>query len=207
MKLLINDKRRNIYFRKDNSAYYKSGGSENDVTSMFKKTGGGLKKQFSNLLIEGDEKSANMLGGKPKSLKNKLVGGAPTIKKVFDFLPISVTYNPNIPDNASPEDLKALSNELKKTHRVLLLLSILKTLDHSPKGETADFDSLDNAYKSFDVTNIKNSIIKNLDSINTELDTTDREKLIESYKKLEDVMGILTSKDAAAAEPGGGVGG
>ena len=51
MKLLINGKPRNIYFNKNNKAYYKSRGIENDITDYFKKTGG-LKKQYSNLLIE-----------------------------------------------------------------------------------------------------------------------------------------------------------
>ena len=46
MKLLIGGKNRNIYMRKDGSAYYKSGGENVDVTYMFKKNGGGLKKQY-----------------------------------------------------------------------------------------------------------------------------------------------------------------
>lgn len=46
MKLLIGGKNRNIYMRKDGSAYYKSGGENVDVTHMFKKNGGGLKKQY-----------------------------------------------------------------------------------------------------------------------------------------------------------------
>jgi hypothetical protein len=46
MKLLIGGKSRNIYKRKDGSAYYKSGGQQVDVTYMFKKNGGGLKKQY-----------------------------------------------------------------------------------------------------------------------------------------------------------------
>lgn len=46
MKLLIGGKSRNIYKRKDGSAYYKSGGQQVDVTHMFKKNGGGLKKQY-----------------------------------------------------------------------------------------------------------------------------------------------------------------
>lgn len=46
MKLLIGGKSRNIYMRKDGSAYYKSGGQQVDITHMFKKNGGGLKKQY-----------------------------------------------------------------------------------------------------------------------------------------------------------------
>jgi hypothetical protein len=51
MKLLLNGKKRNIYFRKNNTAYYKSKGNEIDITSFFKKKGG-LKKQYINLLVE-----------------------------------------------------------------------------------------------------------------------------------------------------------
>ena len=46
MKLLIGGKSRNIYMRKDGSAYYKSGGQQVDITHMFKKNGGGLKKKY-----------------------------------------------------------------------------------------------------------------------------------------------------------------
>jgi len=46
MKLLIGGKTRNIYKRKDGSAYYKSGGQQVDITHMFKKKGGGLKKKY-----------------------------------------------------------------------------------------------------------------------------------------------------------------
>jgi len=49
MKLLIGGKSRNIYKRKDGSAYYKSGGQQVDVTHMFKKNGGGLKN---NILVK-----------------------------------------------------------------------------------------------------------------------------------------------------------
>jgi len=46
MKLLIGGKSRNIHMRKDGSAYYKSRGENVDITHMFKKNGGGLKKQY-----------------------------------------------------------------------------------------------------------------------------------------------------------------
>ena len=59
MKLLIGGKSRNIYFRKDNTAYYKSNNNENDITKYFKKSGG-LKKQYSNLLVE---KRKTIIGG------------------------------------------------------------------------------------------------------------------------------------------------
>jgi hypothetical protein len=61
MKLLIGGKSRNIYKRKDGSAYYKSGGQQVDVTHMFKKNGGGLKKHYiggvnQNTLSEVEQK-------------------------------------------------------------------------------------------------------------------------------------------------------
>ena len=46
MKLLIGGKSRNIYMRKDGSAYYKSRDENVDITHMFKKNGGGLKKKI-----------------------------------------------------------------------------------------------------------------------------------------------------------------
>lgn len=190
MKLLINDKKRNIYFRKDNTAYYKSGGSENDVTSMFKKTGGGLKKQFSNLLIEGDEKYANMLGGKTKSRKNKLAVGGASVEKNFTFAPISVTHDPNVNEE---DNVVAKLNQIKKTHETLLLLSILKTLKHSPTADSADFDSLEKTYNSFDVTAIKESITAMLKQINDlTADNTDVLKTL--YEPLKTPMETLMSK-------------
>ena len=202
MKLLINDKKRNIYFRKDNTAYYKSGGSENDVTSMFKKTGGGLKKQFSNLLIEGDEKSANMLGGKTKSRKNKLaVGGASVVKK-FTFAPISVTHDPNVKEG---DNVEAKLNQIKKTHETLLLLSILKTLNHSPTPDSGDFDLLGDTYDSFDVTAIKESITAMLKQIN-ELNADNADALNTLYSDLKTPMDKLLPKAAAAAAPAGSAG-
>jgi len=73
MKLLIGGKSRNIYKRKDGSAYYKSGGQQVDVTHMFKKNGGGLKKQYigevnQNTLSEVERK-------KRSKRKNKLFLG------------------------------------------------------------------------------------------------------------------------------------
>ena len=58
MKLLINGKPKNIYF-KDDTVYYKSNGIENNITNYFKKNGE-LKKQYSNLLIENKKK---IIGG------------------------------------------------------------------------------------------------------------------------------------------------
>jgi hypothetical protein len=207
MKLLINDKKRNIYFRKDNTAYYKSGGSENDVTSMFKKTGGGLKKQFSNLLIEGDEKSANMLGGKTKTRKNKLVGG--DINKKFSFESISVTYDPNIPKEATSDDLKTKLAELKRTHKVLLLLSILKAIDTegliTPTIGNDDFVILGNDYNDFKVDalrkDVKESVKEILGEIN-KIPGSTVEDLTKSYGALRDLMSKMKDGPIPAPDPG-----
>jgi hypothetical protein len=77
MKLLIGGKNRNIHFRKDNSAFYKSNGQENDVTHLFKKTGGGLKKQYEEYLVSENDlteryKALNISGGGSKSPKKKV---------------------------------------------------------------------------------------------------------------------------------------
>jgi hypothetical protein len=78
MKLLIGGKNRNIHFRKDNSAFYKSNGQENDVSHLFKKTGGGLKKQYEEYLVSENDlteryKALNISGGGSKSPKKKVV--------------------------------------------------------------------------------------------------------------------------------------
>jgi hypothetical protein len=77
MKLLIGGKNRNIHFRKDNSAFYKSNGQENDVSHLFKKTGGGLKKQYEEYLVSENDlteryKALNISGGGSKSPKKKV---------------------------------------------------------------------------------------------------------------------------------------
>jgi hypothetical protein len=78
MKLLIGGKPRNIYFRKNNTAYYKSNGNENDITHYFKKKGD-LKKQYSNLLVENN-----------KVLKNRkiIIGGGSSDIPIFNNITI-----------------------------------------------------------------------------------------------------------------------
>ena len=77
MKLLLDGKQRSIYFLKDNTAYYKSGGSKTDITHMFKKNGGGLKKKYSNLLIENDNNILN------KNNRKLILGGTLSIIEPF----------------------------------------------------------------------------------------------------------------------------
>jgi phosphoribosylformylglycinamidine (FGAM) synthase PurS component len=66
MKLLLDGKPRNIYFKKDKTVYYKNNGIENDITGLFKKTGD-LKKQHSNLLVKNEKK---IIGGSNFSIMN-----------------------------------------------------------------------------------------------------------------------------------------
>ena len=89
MKLLIGGKNRNIHFRKDNSAFYKSNGQENDVSHLFKKTGGGLKKQYEEYLVSENDlteryKALNISGGGSKSPKKKVVKSSKVVRNVRD---------------------------------------------------------------------------------------------------------------------------
>ena len=74
MKLLIGGKNRNIHFRKDKSAFYKSNGEEHDVSKLFKKVGGGLKKQYEEYLVSDNDltekyKALSISGGSSVSRK------------------------------------------------------------------------------------------------------------------------------------------
>ena len=95
MKLLIGGKSRNIYMRKDGSAYYKSGGQQVDVTYMFKKNGGDFKKKYikggtNEQEFEKLRTTCNELQEKLKALHDKLKphtftasGGSETATKDF----------------------------------------------------------------------------------------------------------------------------
>jgi len=87
MKLLIGGKNRNIHFRKDKSAFYKSNGEEHDVSKLFKKVGGGLKKQYEEYLVSDNDltekyKALNISGGSSSAAsKKKPVHDKPINKK------------------------------------------------------------------------------------------------------------------------------
>lgn len=94
MKLLIGGKSRNIYMRKDGSAYYKSGGQQVDVTHMFKKNGGGLKKQY----IGGVEGNLAKVERKKRLQRNySLVLGGDNNELTFPK--IQITSSNIVPDN------------------------------------------------------------------------------------------------------------
>ena len=83
MKLLLDGKPRNIYFRKDNTVYYKNNGIENNITHYFKKTGG-LKKTYSNLLVENNK----TITVQPLKNRKIILGGAgPTFSEINISIP------------------------------------------------------------------------------------------------------------------------
>jgi hypothetical protein len=95
MKFLIGGKSRSIYMRKDGSAYYKSGGENVDVSYMFKKNGGGLKKQY----IGGVQDNLGKVEQKKKRLKrnyNLVLGG---VTNEFQFPKIEIISSNIVPDD------------------------------------------------------------------------------------------------------------
>ena len=83
MKLLLDGKPRNIYFRKDNTVYYKNNGIENNITHYFKKTGG-LKKTYSNLLVENNK----TITVQPLKNRKIILGGTgPTFSEINISIP------------------------------------------------------------------------------------------------------------------------
>ena len=108
MKLLIGGKNRNIYMRKDGSAYYKSRGENVDVTHMFKKNGGGLKKQY----IGGVQNNLAKVEQKKRSKRNySLVLGGADDKIVFPNIEINssnIVPDTNILTDDSRDEFKEL---------------------------------------------------------------------------------------------------
>jgi hypothetical protein len=102
MKLLINGKPRNIYFRKDKTVYYKNNRIENDITFYFKKSGE-LKKQYSNLLIEKNRK--------------KITGGANF--NAFGDITIEADINPE-----NEWDNKTIKEIYEKLLQIFMLAKI-----------------------------------------------------------------------------------
>jgi hypothetical protein len=108
MKLLIGGKSRNIYMRKDGSAYYKSDGQQVDITHMFKKNGGGLKKQY----IGGVEGNLAKVERKKRSQRNySLVLGGDNNELTFPKIQITssnIVPNTNIITDASKDEFNEL---------------------------------------------------------------------------------------------------
>jgi hypothetical protein len=141
MKLLIGGKSRSIYMRKDGSAYYKSGGENVDVSYMFKKNGGGLKKQY----IGGVQDNLGKVEQKKRSKKGvkQILGGVVSNIK-FDDIEINsekLVKDDIIPDNEAKKELEKLcyialnglsinSNELQQNDdKDKVKISIANTLE------------------------------------------------------------------------------
>ena len=109
MKLLIGGKSRSIYMRKDGSAYYKSGGENVDVSYMFKKNGGGLKKQY----IGGVQDNLGKVEQKKRSNKSakQILGGVG--KTIIEFDKIEIKSE-EIIDTARVYKSSTAPEELKK---------------------------------------------------------------------------------------------
>ena len=107
MKLLIGGKSRNIYMRKDGSAYYKSGGEKVDASYMFKKNGD-FKKQYSKSVEETLTKVKES-----HHIKNnkKFYGGA---QVVIDFTFQQLQVNFVAADAADEADITNQINNLMK---------------------------------------------------------------------------------------------
>ena len=145
MKLLLNGKKRSIYFRKNNTAYYKSKGSEIDITNYFKKKGG-LKKQYSNLLVE-----------------KKLVGG---VHREISFNSNEIFNNPirikksNIGDFTSSNkqwDIQTIRDIYKKMLYVFLICKInLKVNGELFKNDFKDRKKLNATIKIKKILSILN---------------------------------------------------
>ena len=86
MKLLIGGKIRNIYNNKNGSVYYKSGGEKVDVSYMFKKNGGDLKKKYSESVKESSRIKNNIkfYGGNPIQLRFQAIKFNSDINTVTD---------------------------------------------------------------------------------------------------------------------------
>jgi hypothetical protein len=106
MKLLIGGKSRNIYKRKDGSAYYKSGGENVDASYMFKKNGD-LKKQY----IGGVKGNLAKVEKKKRSSKcaKQILGG---VKSAIQFDEIVIESENII--KVDDEVASTVKKELKK---------------------------------------------------------------------------------------------
>ena len=118
MKLLIGGKSRNIYKRKDGSAYYKSGGENVDASYMFKKNGD-LKKQY----IGGVKGNLAKVEKKKRSSKcaKQILGG---VGEGISFDPIKVESEKLVGLNGDIDEAKAKVELQKLCYIALNGLSI-----------------------------------------------------------------------------------
>ena len=122
MKLLLDGKKRKIYFRKDNTSYYKSNGIENDITKYFKKTGG-LKKKYIDLLIENNINKKLIVGGKhTTTFQSKLI-----------FKPISIRKS--LKGKNSTASRMWDSDTIKDIYKKLLYIFLICKIHYTLKGK------------------------------------------------------------------------
>mgnify|MGYP006174343067 CR=1 FL=1 len=160
MKLLIGGKNRNIYKRKDGSAYYKSGGQQVDVTHMFKKNGGGLKKQY----IKG----GNLSEGVKKIIK-KFTTDKSLDKIVDAFEDLKTFFNKfkdkNSLDTATLREVISQFSDIKKKHSFSFELfeaitkedPSVKDIEKNPKVKAIKdfFDEIDFLVLNLRAANLK----------------------------------------------------
>ena len=164
MKLLLNGKQRNIYFRKDNTAYYKKNGIENDITEYFKKTGE-LKKTYSNLLVKSE--TVNNV----KKKKKKIITGGAVILDIFD--PIKISFITGV----ECLDIMELSKLCEHLIYIVIIVKIQFDInDDNPFNMDMDMDKLTK------YLNLIIAIMKNLFESNITL-LGDTDKKIEDIKK------------------------
>jgi hypothetical protein len=131
MKLLLDGKKRKIYFRKDNTSYYKSNGIENDITKYFKKTGG-LKKKYIDLLIENNINKKLIVGGKhTTTFQSKLI-----------FKPISIRKS--LKGKNSTASRMWDSDTIKDIYKKLLYIFLICKIHYTLKGKL--FSEIDSKF-------------------------------------------------------------
>jgi len=158
MKLLIGGKNRNIYKRKDGSVYYKSGGQQVDVTHMFKKNGGGLKKQY----IKGGDLSEDVEQIIEKYKTDE------SLDEIVDAFEDLKTFIKQIKDKNSLDtatiNVKELISEFNniKTKRHSFTIELFKAItDKNPSVEAIGKNPKVKAIKDF-FNEIENSLILDL---------------------------------------------
>tara|TARA_B110000027_G_C16122413_1_gene304094 strand:+ start:4415 stop:5560 length:1146 start_codon:yes stop_codon:yes gene_type:complete len=178
MKLLLDGKPRNIYFRKDNTAYFKKNGIENDITDYFKKSGG-LKKQYTNLLIKTNTNVA---------VKKKMILGGES-----DFS-IPIVFDPIEIENKTGKkcwDIETLKTVCTK----LIYIFLLAKIHFNANGGELFIKGYTEYHKIYiNLLDIIVQYIFNKKSINTELngiallndstDSNDKSAYLESVKVL-----------------------
>ena len=194
MKLLIGGKSRNIYMRKDGSAYYKSGGQQVDVTYMFKKKGGGLKKKYikggtTEQEFDSLKDKCNKLNERLKALHDKLTphtftasGSSETTTKDFIASIIKEFYVDNKSLNELADEINGVSTSYTDggVQKFEALMKLLKE------------DEVSKGIKSLLSTGGDGTIRKALDEIAVGTEVDFNTKKPELLGKLEFFANVIT---------------